>query len=624
MPNTDQSEVLTPSSPAQPDLRVDVCVIGAGLLGLHNAMQYAKRGFTVAIVDELTERAKESFKVGESLLVFANAFLRTIGDLDKELSESFEKAGFWMAYGLEGKTGFDEDVYEWGFQNKLPQRWLDKIENQKFVRTMFGDVQIVRPEIEAALRERVSHRPEITFIDRGLARDITLGGADSDHQIAWRSRNGQDSGTVAARWLVDCSGRARVLAKRFGHDVPLTDDFTTSAVWAQFSGCTDAIFDERWNFTFPDGEVIRRDLDTVHLWGDGYWIWLIRLTGDRISVGVSFDRSRAPKDISVKGMFWDVLRRYPMLSFLTEEQVLEFRAYRDVQYISDTYVSPQRYAIAGDAASIIDAYYSQGISLSVSTSWHAANIAEQDMRHGTLDTGYINHVNRASLADWRIMRSMVQAKYGPAMADSRFFILDHLLDYLIFGGALLGRYRISRWLADTDGCPSVETPELTDLRVGLTRRLYLSQAAPWHRMDPLRVARLVERWHAGLERRALWRLEHGISPRPTKAALRAHAALPGVWRFPILRWKREADLTLPAIKEPEFMRVKGTEKRPIILAGSGPMLVAFNTYCLVFDIVDTAVRKAVYMLMPNRRRRLRTAQVALNYRRRKVPAKEAA
>ena len=65
-----------------------------------------------------------------------------------------------------------------------------------------------------------------------------------------------------------------------------------------------------------------------------------------------------------------------------------------------------RYVIVGDASSIIDAYYSQGVSLSMSTSWHGANIAERDLREGVLDTAYIEHVNAAVLADWRIMRSI--------------------------------------------------------------------------------------------------------------------------------------------------------------------------------------------------------------------------
>ncbi|GHI83238.1 NAD(P)/FAD-dependent oxidoreductase [Streptomyces xanthophaeus] len=577
--------------PSSERIRADVCVMGSGIVGLINAIALAKRGLTVVCVDQPTEKQLASYKVGESLLVFSNAFLRAIGELDEPLEKSFGKEGFWMAHGLEGRTSFDESVSEWGFESDLPPRWIEKIKNPLFYRTMFKDSQIVRPEIEEALRERVRSIEGLTFLDRGLVRDIELGDEDNDHVLHWSSRNKKESGEIAARWMVDCTGRSRLLARRFGHDIPLDDGFSTTAVWAQFANCSDETFDERWNFSFPDGDVAHRDRNTLHLWGDGYWIWLIRLNGDRISVGVTYDRGRPPEDGNARDVFWKILRRYPMLDWLREDDVLEFSAYRDVQNMTNTFVSPKRYAMVGDASSIIDAFYSQGISLSMSTSWHIANIAQRDVRQGRLDLDYLDHVNRAATADWRIMRSMVRSKYGPAIADSRFFILDHMLDYMIFGAALLGRFRVSRWLTETGGRTDEETVELADLRAGLERRLFLSQSAPWHHLDPHRVAGLVEKWHTSLERRALWRLDNDVRLPPTKAGLRAHAALPGIWRLPYVHRLQRADLTLPAIKEPEFMKVTGNENRPVIMAGSGPMLVTLTTVGTLLDIVDTRIRK---------------------------------
>jgi 2-polyprenyl-6-methoxyphenol hydroxylase-like FAD-dependent oxidoreductase len=576
-------------------VRVDVCIVGSGIVGLHNALQYARRGFTVAIVDELTERSMSAYKVGESLLGYTNAFLRTVGDLDEEIGRSFPKHGVWFAYGMEGKEEFGEGIFEWGFQSALPQRWREGLEDPRFVRVMFEDAQIVRPEIESVLRNRLRDFNTITVINTGHVRDVNLG-VEGDHTIYWRSRNGNAAGTVTARWLVDCSGRARLLVKRFGHTVALNDGFSTSSVWGQFSGCTDDIFDERWQYTFPEGERTRRDLDTVHLWGDGYWIWLIRLSNDRISVGVSFHRGRAPADGNLRDVFWEIVRRYPLLDFLAKENLLDFAAYRDVQHITDTYVSPRRYAIVGDAASIIDAYYSQGISLALVTSWHVSNIAERDMRDGVLDNAYIEHVNKATLADWRIMRGMVKGKYGPAMADSRFFILDHLLDYLVIAAALPGRYRIARWLSRTGGDSRGESPELARLRGKLSHQLFLSQAMPWDRMRPTTVAALLQRCRDGVERRALWRLDNGVQLRPMKGVMRPHAALPAVWRLPYIGLMRRPALTPRAIREPAFMRPKLTTKLPAVLASIGPIMVILVGYALAVDIVDTVARRAAFQV----------------------------
>lgn len=573
----------------------DVCIIGAGLLGMFNAIQLAKRGLRVIIIDDVDSRRAHSYKVGESLLVYSNAFLRSVGELDHAIANSLPKDGIWMAYGLEGQTRFGENVAEWGFQGTLPKRWIDAVINKKFARTMYFDAQIVRPEIEEALRQNVRKTAGIVFHQHGHVNDVAIN-ADTGHIVQWRSRDDGVTAGVIARWVLDCSGRNRFLAKRLSHDLPLNDGFATTAVWAQFSHCTDDLFDERWIYRFPDGDSMHRDRDTVHLWGDGYWIWLIRLANDRISVGVTFDRRHVGQGADTKTMFWDVLGRYPLLSFLKAEHVLEFQTYRNVQYLTDTYVSAQRYAMVGDAASIIDAYYSQGISLSVATSWHFANIVERDLAAGHLDRDYIDRVNRCADADWRIMRSMVKYKYRPAIADGRFFILDHLLDYMILGAALLGRFRMARWLVDTGGYTSEESPHYRRLRARLERQLFLSRSAPFSRVDPQRFANAFDRWHRKLANRAEWRLAHNEAQPPMKAALRSQAPIPNFWRLAYAARLQDRTLTPREIPEPAFMRLKGTETRPLVLALSGTSLLGVFGFCYAIDAADTALRRLRHRL----------------------------
>lgn len=576
----------------QERIRADVCVIGSGVVGLINAIALSKRGLSVVCIDQPTEKQQASYKVGESLLIYSNAFLRVLGELDDALNKSFPKDGFWMVSGLEGRSSFDDGVTEWGFESTMPQHWFKRFVHPFFPRAMFQDSQIVRPEIEAELRDRARVTEGLTFLDRGLVRDVELGEDGHDHVLSWSSRNKSESGRVHARWMVDCSGRARLLARRFGHDLPMEDEFKTTAAWGQFSGCTDQLFDGRWSYRFPDGDVAHRERNTLHLWGEDYWIWMIRLAGDRVSVGVTYHRNRPPEEGNAREVYWKIIRRYPMLEWLKEDNLLEFSAYKDVQHCTDTFVSSKRYAMVGDASSIIDAYYSQGISLSMSTSWHAANIAQRDVKEGILDTQYIDHVNRAVTADWRIMRSMVQSKYSPAIADSRFFILDHLLDLTIFGAAMLARFRVTRWLIETGGHTGQETPELKKLREGLRRRLFLSQSAPWHHLDPHRVAGLVESWHRTLERRAMWRLQNGTKLPAAKAGLRPNAAIPGIWRLTRTKTDGHVDLTMPAPgEEPAFLQVKGDEYRPIHMAISGTAMVVLSTIGSLIDITDTRIRK---------------------------------
>ncbi|NNC10177.1 FAD-dependent oxidoreductase, partial [Corallococcus exiguus] len=115
-----------------------------------------------------------------------------------------------------------------------------------------------------------------------------------------------------------------------------------------------------------------------------------------------------------------------------EETLLEFQSFRNVQHWTDRFVSERRYAMAGDAGSIIDAYYSQGIALALVSSWHIANIVERHVKTRRIDQAYIDRVNEATRQDWHMLRNMVREKYTPAIEDPRFFLLSHILDMAIF------------------------------------------------------------------------------------------------------------------------------------------------------------------------------------------------
>lgn len=508
-----QSTVNSPSDPPV----YDVCVYGAGIIGMFNALHYAKRGFSVAIVDELNDVDKSAYKVGESLLIFANPLLRTVADLDSEISFSFEKNGLWFIHGLEGRTSFD-DVTEWGEYTPLPESWNERVYGRPWGRAMFQNAQIVRPEVEAVLRRRLAEHESITVVDTGRVVDFEPGEAGAPHVTTWRARNHAAVGTVRSRWVVDCTGRKRFLARRLGLSMPLDDGFVTSAVWAQFKGCTDADF-EGWEYTFPDGSTARRDRTTVHLWGDGYWIWLIRLSKDRISVGVSLNRRILPPGTQLKEMFWDILRRYPKLDFLVEEDVLDFSAYKNIQHISTEYVSPRRYILAGDAASIIDAYYSQGMSQAMLTSWHAANIVQRDLTEGRLDEEYMARLNRSMKADWLLIRSIVKHKFSPAISDSRFFILDHLIDFIVLSAIVPARHRMTSWLIATQGGrPELETPREVRLRRWLEKNCFLNRSFPLRLVSPERAVALLDGMRGSVERNAMWRIGEGRDVPPSTAS----------------------------------------------------------------------------------------------------------
>jgi 2-polyprenyl-6-methoxyphenol hydroxylase-like FAD-dependent oxidoreductase len=540
----------------------DVVIVGAGIIGLSNALQLAKRGIRVTLVDNLKEQ-RHSFKVGESFLVFTSAFLRTIGELDGFISErSFIKLGVWFTVGAEHRTDF-YGCTEWAVNaDPHPPHYLyDVAPDKKWFRCMFLDMQIVRPEAEAAMLEKVRAHPNIRLVDDARVGEIALGAGEAPHTLALKD-GGNRRRALQARWILDCSGRSRMLARKFGHAAEKRerqDGFQTMAVWGQFAQVDDTSFDARWNMLLRSGQQTRRDLYTVHLWGRGYWIWMIRLSRDRISVGATFDQQQAPPGETPREQFWHLIRRYPLLDeVIGEHNLLEFQTFRHVQHWTDTFVSDKRYAMAGDAASIIDAYYSQGIALGLVSSWHIANVMERDLHEHRLDRAYIDRINQATRQDWHMLRNMVREKYTPAIEDPRFFLLSHILDMSIFWCMGSTRAALTRWLVQTEGDPSRQTAQLRRIRRKLEKRLFYSRSPYWLGAEPERVQRLQQYLQARLAERARWRIDNGIHIAGVTSVLSVTAPLPQVWKLPFGRTRRHVDISARDLVQPGTQRPPGS------------------------------------------------------------------
>jgi hypothetical protein len=94
---------------------------------------------------------------------------------------------------------------------------------------------------------------------------------DDLHQL--RLHQGEQEFDVQARWVVDATGRSSVLKRQLG----LARDVgpNVNAVWFRVAhriAVDEWSNDPSWQARVVDGS---RYLSTVHLCGDGYWVWLI-------------------------------------------------------------------------------------------------------------------------------------------------------------------------------------------------------------------------------------------------------------------------------------------------------------------------------------------------------------
>jgi flavin-dependent dehydrogenase len=184
-----------------------------------------------------------------------------------------------------------------------------------------------------------------------------------------RLRVGPEGGerTVRARWVIDASGRGRVLArqlglhKRVGH--------TANAAWLRVGHPIDLgtwTDGPAWHARIREG---RRELSTNHLMGPGYWVWLIRLAGGSISIGIVAEAATHPFDeFNTLERALDWLRRHePRCARAVEEhrdEIRDFRVMRDYAYSCEkVFDGSARWCLTGESGVFLDPLYSPGLDL---------------------------------------------------------------------------------------------------------------------------------------------------------------------------------------------------------------------------------------------------------------------
>jgi hypothetical protein len=108
-----------------------------------------------------------------------------------------------------------------------------------------------------------------------------------------------------------------------------------------------------------------RMFSTNHLFGNGYWMWLIPLSSGPISIGVCTDASIHPfEQISTFDAFLDWLHRHePQLASVIAErtdEIEDFLRVEDFAYGVERVFSPDRWSLVGEAGAFADPLYSPG------------------------------------------------------------------------------------------------------------------------------------------------------------------------------------------------------------------------------------------------------------------------
>lgn len=351
--------------PSRDEEAFDVLILGGGAGGLTLALQLLRSdpSLKVAVVEKNLHPVPEvTHKVGESTVEIAAHYLRDrLGLADHLERDQIRKFGLRMFFN-EGSGDWDLATRRELGASTFPMHatyQLDRgrLENELFARCVAAGAYFIHEPVTAiqpavALDSAAAHSDELQALHGSLHR-VTVG-------------TGAQANMLLGRWLIDATGRSRLLSRAIGADRVKVGHKASSA-WLRIRHELDVSTfsaDAAWRARTFEGD---RAMSTVHLMGKGYWVWLIRLASGATSVGIVADETHhdfAQFNTLDRALVW-LDKHEPALAIQLREHagdVCDFRVMRNYSYgASKVFDGQARWALTGEASVFLDPLYSPGL-----------------------------------------------------------------------------------------------------------------------------------------------------------------------------------------------------------------------------------------------------------------------
>lgn len=335
--------------------RYDVVIIGGGLAGLSLARQlllYTRR--TVLLIERAPSLPPWEQKVGESTVQLSGYYFSKVLDLEEHLYlRHFIKYNlrfYWPSTGRSNE-GF-EDV------------------SQAYIRD-FSNVhsyQLDRNVIEGELLRLCLEDPRFTAALDSRELEVDLKPGTEDHTVAF-TQSGEKR-EVKAGWVVDSTGRNRILARRRKLTKPSPVNHGTYFWWVEGLVDIERLTGRglRERHKDPNRRIyghLPMWLATNHFCGEGFWFWVIPLQG-KTSLGLVFDNRLINfSDVNTpeKATAW-VIERYPLFARdLPQRKVIYGSGIQSYAHDCAQTLSADRWGMSGVAGRFTDPLYSPGSDL---------------------------------------------------------------------------------------------------------------------------------------------------------------------------------------------------------------------------------------------------------------------
>lgn len=347
----------------------DVVICGGGLAGLTLARHMRRElpELSVAVVEPEKRPLREAcHKVGESSVEIGAHFFEHVLGLREYLHERQ-----LIKNGLRYFTGNTHGPF-------AQRREIGPSEHP-----VLPSFQLDRGRFENDLRDFVE-KDGVTLFEGWHVYGLELAKAGSaERHLVSMSAVGSQRETLSARWVLDASGRRRLIQKKLG----LTRDsgHDHSAAWFRVTGKLDVgslvpESEHAWHARDVDHN---RWLSTCHLCGVGYWVWLIPLASGYHSIGIVASEEHHPFETFARpesAMKW-LARHEPVLhERIANIGMDDFKVLRRYAFTSERVFSEDRWACVGEAAVFVDPLYSPGSDFIALANVFATELVRADVR----------------------------------------------------------------------------------------------------------------------------------------------------------------------------------------------------------------------------------------------------
>jgi len=322
-----------------------VIVVGGALAGAASAfiLKQENPALKILILDRREEHQR---RVGEATIEISTYFLTRILGLTKHLNEAhLTKHGlrFWFSND-KAKTIADCSEIGGKYWSRVPAYLVDRatLDEEVLQRAIKAGAELVRPATVSKIELHSGGQQKVRAKVDGIEQ------------------------TYSARWVIDASGVASLLARQEGW-WRRNEAHPTATVWSRWRGVKD------WESLelrkrFPKWSTQchgQRGLATNHLMGRGWWAWWIPLKGGDVSIGMVYDQRimELPENGRPSEKLKSFLMQHPVGAEMMSDAVCvegDVHTRRNLAYYSTTFAG-DGFALVSDAAGFLDPFYSPGL-----------------------------------------------------------------------------------------------------------------------------------------------------------------------------------------------------------------------------------------------------------------------